>query len=345
MQEDPIDFINILICNTMKKEFLLSVICFIILVPAGFAHVWRVNNNTGISADFSTFSAAYSVAANNDTLYIEGSSNSYGNITLNKPLVIIGPGYFLEQNPQTQANQTTAKFGTITFSTSSNRSMISGLEISGNITVAVGDINITRCYIKNRTYLNGSSAFSNIFINANYISTGFPAKAIEGTSSVNNVVITNNVINGGGTPLVDLGTTYSGIFYNNVIVINGVNINNFFVANNIVEAGTFNQNNNVFYNNIGNGTQFPANNNNQQNVNMSNVFVSSGTYDGIYVLKPGSPAIGAGNDGTDCGIFGGASPYVLSGLPGIPAIYEITMPSTGTSLNGINVTVKAKTHN
>jgi hypothetical protein len=31
-----------------------------------------------------------------------------------------------------------------------------------------------------------------------------------------------------------------------------------------------------------------------------------------------SPGLGAGFGGTDCGIFGGAEPYVLSGIPPIP---------------------------
>ncbi|HNY02790.1 MAG TPA: hypothetical protein PKG48_09400, partial [Bacteroidales bacterium] len=93
-------------------------------------------------------------------------------------------------------------------------------------------------------------------------------------------------------------------------------------------------------------TQFPVGNGNQQNINMTDVFLgtNSTSTDGQWQLAVGSPAIGAGNDGSDCGIFGGATPYVLSGLPSIPAIYEINMPSAGTSANGINVTVKAKTH-
>ena len=121
-------------------------------------------------------------------------------------------------------------------------------------------------------------------------------------------------------------------------------ISNFTFANNIMVSGSITRNNNVFYNNICNGTQFPIGNGNQQNVIMSGVFVgkTGNSTDCQWHLKEYSPALGAGNDGTDCGMFGGPSPYVLSGLPSIPSIYEITIPTTGDNLNGINVTIKAK---
>ncbi len=46
----------------------------------------------------------------------------------------------------------------------------------------------------------------------------------------------------------------------------------------------------------------------------------------------------AGLNGIDCGMFGSAFPYNLSGVSG-PAIYNITMPLAGTPANGINVTI------
>ena len=59
---------------------------------------------------------------------------------------------------------------------------------------------------------------------------------------------------------------------------------------------------------------------------MATVFVDySGTLgksdDAKWKLKAGSPAIGAGVSGVDCGVFGGVTPYVLSGVP----LYRISM--------------------
>ena len=61
------------------------------------------------------------------------------------------------------------------------------------------------------------------------------------------------------------------------------------------------------------------------------------TFTGYVTNKPG-----AGVSGTDCGIFGGTIPYVLSGLPDIPAIYYFTLFNIS---NTLNVSLKVKSHN
>jgi hypothetical protein len=115
-------------------------------------------------------------------------------------------------------------------------------------------------------------------------------------------------------------------------------------TNNILVSGTYSPGyNSGTYNNIGSGTQYPTYGNNKQNVNMTTVFENVTKYiDNGYILKAGSPAIGAGTNGVDCGAFGGGAPYVLSGLAPIPAIYEVTIQPYGTTV--IPVNIKAKSH-
>jgi len=64
--------------------------------------------------------------------------------------------------------------------------------------------------------------------------------------------------------------------------------------------------------------------------------------DGAWQLPETSDAKGKGAGGIDCGIFGGDDPYILSGLPPVPLIYEMNTPSTvgGT----LNVNLKAKSN-
>ncbi|MCD4747399.1 MAG: hypothetical protein K8R58_13960, partial [Bacteroidales bacterium] len=116
--------------------------------------------------------------------------------------------------------------------------------------------------------------------------------------------------------------------------------------NNILVSGTKDGGGDVMANNLCDGTQYPDMLNNQQNVDMSTVFVDYVLYiDNGYILASGSPATGAGISGGDCGVFGyqaGGVPYVLSGLPAIPAIYETNVVQTGTSAQ---VTIKAVSHN
>lgn len=53
-------------------------------------------------------------------------------------------------------------------------------------------------------------------------------------------------------------------------------------------------------------------------------------------------ALAAGITG-ELGMYGGLSPYVLSGMTNIPSVYEIVMP-TEVSSDGFDVTVKVKAH-
>ena len=90
-------------------------------------------------------------------------------------------------------------------------------------------------------------------------------------------------------------------------------------------------------------------NGNMFGVDMTTVFIddTNPAYsdDGQYILKSDSPAKGAGVGGTDCGMFGGSSPYKLSGIPGIPNIYELNVPENGYTNDGINVEIKVKSNN
>lgn len=76
-----------------------------------------------------------------------------------------------------------------------------------------------------------------------------------------------------------------------------INVDNFIVQNNIVSFTSYSPNNNSSSNNLADNTAFGNLNGNQQNVSMSSVFLYTGSTDGQYQLKAGSPAIGAGNGG------------------------------------------------
>lgn len=91
-------------------------------------------------------------------------------------------------------------------------------------------------------------------------------------------------------------------------------------------------------------------NNNQFAVDMSTVFVgypTQGPYsnDGLWQLSPGSPALGAGSGGVDCGMFGGSNPYRLSGMPAIPAFYKLTAASSNATSNPYNITFSVRSSN
>lgn len=324
--------------NLFLRTMLFAVIALTLMTNIVNATVWRVNSRAGIDADFSSITDAQNATEvlAGDTLYLEASSGSHGNITLSKSLVIIGPGIFVTENPETQADVNTAVIGSLTFSDGSQGSIVKGCKIL-NITISASDIILQGNYINNTssyyTYaVRLEENISNIIIRNNYIRqtyTTYSSEAIRGIETgINNVIIQNNFIEITSTTssryALRLLSGFSGIIENNVLY-GAVTIYNSEFHNNILRYGNFYSENTSFTHNIGNSTQFGTANNNQQSINMSGVFVGSegNSTDGQWQLAVGSPAIGAGIDGTDIGMFGGDTPYVLSGMPNIPSIYEL----------------------
>jgi hypothetical protein len=139
------------------------------------------------------------------------------------------------------------------------------------------------------------------------------------------------------------------LIINNNVIWGTITTYHTFLVNNILVSGSYNNSvDDQTSNNLCDGTQFPDINNNQQNVDMSTVFMDYvGYIDNDYILKSGSPAIGAGVNGGDCGVFSydyGSDAYVLSGMPGIPSIFEADVQAT-VGLSSLPVNIKAISHN
>ena len=130
-------------------------------------------------------------------------------------------------------------------------------------------------------------------------------------------------------------------------------VNNSTFSNNIFENADMSNNENcTYYNNIfgiNEGASFiPSGNDNLSNVNMDDVYAyeAGGSYDrdevdNRFLLKAGSVAEDHSTDGLDCGMFGGPTPYVLSGLPDLPRITYFTAPAMATETSGLRVHLKA----
>lgn len=322
------------------RNYILLIAFFTLCTLSGTVYV--VNNQPNTDPDFSSLSAAYAAAADGDTLYICGSATGYGDLTLTIPLTLIGPGYFLTANPQTQATGYSAVLGTITYSTGSSGSLISGCQLS-RINVNTGNIIIKRNYI-NDSILSSSPSIpiaagvSNIAVVQNYLQRGtnYTSSLISALGTNSAIYIANNILyssSGSGFTILSIASSSTSTVENNIFYATAgtASINNTTFQNNIIRAGYFNPGTgSSYFNNIGNATQFGTANGNQSNVNMATVFLLTGSPDGMYSLIAGSPALGSGSNGADCGIFGGPSPYVLSGLPeGLPAIYEFLAPASG----------------
>jgi hypothetical protein len=323
---------------------------------------WRVNNNPAINADFATFQEAHDAASPGDTIYVDGTGfdNHYGEVVIGKKLTIIGPGYFLAENDSTQASHLVARFRGITINPGAEGTEIYGLQLdwSGSgyrgIVINASNITIARNYFsddRSKIYF-GNYVINNIAILQNY--AGEITCVANYTGSANNVLIANNFISS------QVSNVASGVIVNNVVKYS-IYASNSQIKNNIIWASStypfgssWGSGNSISYNLVSGSLNSSANPppipgvGNVANVNMNTVFVDFGLYDRVdndWLLKLGSPAIGAGENGIDCGIFGGPSPYVLSGLAPIPHIYEAIVPISGSAASGLPVTIKVKSQN
>ena len=91
-----------------------------------------------------------------------------------------------------------------------------------------------------------------------------------------------------------------------------------------------------------NGIRLPVGNGNLNSVDIADVFELTGSPDGQFKLKAGSPAIGAGADGYDIGMFSGPMPYILSGLPPVPIITQLQVPPVVQDGADVPVTIRAE---
>lgn len=330
----------------MRKAIILTACLTVLTVLNSSAKIWRVNN-AGLPADFTTIQAARDATAvlAGDTLHIEASGIFYGALVSTKKLVILGPGYFLDQNTNQQANPATATITSITLNTGCSGTVISGLTITGDINISTGDITISRNNIAGNIKLSKDYSYSNVIISGNY-GNGIVYAFTSSSTLITNVLIINNYLAN-----VNLNSQYSGVIANNIVSHHSNAASNFTIKNNIFTntdgSPDFNGNSNTISNNISASTVgLPAGNGNQNDVSMTSVFVGAtgNSTDGQWHLKTGSPAIGAGLNGEDCGIYGGNTPYRLSGLPKIPSVYLLSAPATSNG-NTLTVTISIKTNN
>lgn len=352
----------------MKTLYLSLVLFFSLSHGQVSAKIWRVNNIPGIAADFTTMSDAHNAASPGDTIHLEPSPYPYLTFTCSKKLFIVGTGYFLDENLNTQSQNQTSLLQGITFNVGSEGSVVSGIDFnSSNVNIYCNDLVIRRNRFSKpsngqpdettgaiNTYYrsdNSNVPVTNILISQNYgvtISVFYASTGIL----INNNYIASHARSGDNTQNTALSSHANAVILvqNNVFRRGRITTYNSSFSNNIMVAGFVEGTGNAYSNNLSNESQFGTANNNKANINMANVFVGAGTgisSDGQWKLKVGSPAIGAGFGSTtqnpiDAGLYGGVTPYVLAGQVHMPAIYFLEVQPVGSSADPVDVSVKVK---
>lgn len=337
----------------MKKLIIIALlICGIFTIPLT-ATTYRVNNKVPENAAakiYSNLQVAHDAASNGDTIMVEGSPDTYiPYFICSKRLIFKGPGYFLDDNPGISANKLSAHVGDIRFATGSNGTTLIGIHLdNASIYSDADEITFRRCCIG--MFYTQTTCDNISFAECYFLEGGVYINAIGSSGFViTNLVVMNCIFN--DAILLSPGST--GLFLNNV-----------FNTDEIVIPTGFDMKSNILFttektnislpalpdidicNNISLSDHFGTANNNKANVSGSTLFLGSATAsrDGRWQLMTGSPALGAGVSGIDCGAFGGPGPYILSGPPTGPVIYQLDVSSHSNAANKLPVTIKVKSY-
>lgn len=342
---------------TTTKIFVAALVCCLGL---GFsskvsANSWRVNSDKRANANFQDLNAAMADerVTDGDTLYMDKRCTIATEQTISKKVTIIGPGYFIGENDADEAYFSNA------INLEADGIKLTGLHIS-NVNIRENNAIIERCrvtgnIIATEKYENDEADIHSCFIEGHIVGN-------SDNGSSEDWKITNNIF---------YDTQYNGMcieHFRNVVIDHNsfyktgwqellYNVKNSSFTNNIVmktNTGYFFKNtapedNNIFSHNVlttSLGNNYP--NNQQIAINPSIVFNSpdSLNLDMSYSLPDDSPAKDYAEDGSDCGPFTGAHPYVMSGYPlYVPRFESITIPSQPDQSGNLTIQMIIKNQN
>lgn len=283
-----------------------------------------VNNNSS-DYDYTSVHDAVEAANSGDIILVYGTGTRYGNsneVNISKVLTIIGEGYF-RGNVEGLDFETSIQ--SIKFNPGSEGSRLSGIEIE-SLNISAENITVESCYITGQPFLNADK----IRLMKSYLNR----EIITSVGTTRSHIISNNLFKRSNDNV--LGQIESSEVYNNIF---------YSKLSNDTEA------NNNIYNSI--KVLYDASNSRYALVdnlsgpplqrNLFSVFKwTEQSLDKRYILSENSSARGIGVNGGDCGIFGGETPYVVSGIPSIPRITDLIVPgnvSPGTPLK-VEFTIK-----
>ena len=346
------------------KQIIKAAFAAVVLTVVGAQTVsaksWRVNNNSTKKANFVDINAAMASAdvVAGDTLYLDPGCVLASEQTISKAVTVIGTGYFL-QNGLVAATINNRVF------ISAEGTKLNGVYVNGEVWIVANNITLERCKINHRVYSYNGTRYGLTVLQC-FINNPNYENSIEGefrnATIKNNIIISSYTHYSYSTAIINV---HDSEIANNYLAVNNTQYNrhvlyhitNSQIYNNIIRhakdpnfifANSDAVNNNSIYNNVITAAKDKYPNLTDivylGSADMSSVF-APGTSDAAYRLKEGSPAKGAGKDGADCGPYGGATPYVESGLPLYhPYIKKAVV--AGKSVNGqVDVELNIKMQN
>lgn len=334
----------------MKKSLFILAAAFVLGVVTASATCWRINPSPYAGAQFKTVDEAMDDinVLPGDTLLLDPGLHSGFTLQRNN-MTVIGSGYFLDKNKDWAETQATVISTNVYLSEGSkiegcdlyglylNKNCIASRCKANSISYSYkgGEYLITQCYVETLTLEESCIARNNII--TNHVSGG------NGCVFENNIVISNNSYNSS-----IVSNFRNSTLRNNILISTRTGFDsNQKPYSTYIFSSSSDMKNNVIQNNVLSIPERYADptipNNFFVGATVANTFVNEGAEDAMYQLLETSAAKGAATHGGDCGAFGGATPYVISGIPQfLPHITEALIPAKPTDGK---ITVKLKIAN
>lgn len=325
----------------MKREFLFS-LAMLAACVVSHATILRVSNVAGSTAPYASIGAALESAQDGDTIMVDGSAFNYGNYkftdstAIYKPIVMLGPGYFLQENDMLHNQTASAEVGQLCID--AEGVIVQGMTINGNIEITAPKVIINRCHVNGNISLNGPSA-QNCILHQNYI-TGWVSGDLDDNRNwiTYNTQITNNIF-------TSFGSNYWKVIEQ---------INNAYICNNTwTEKSPYKMievRNSTINNNILPVAELDSLDNTNSHNNNKFLFESYSNYNYFEWEALKSPFLNQTNTDMEIsdveisksgvGAFSGDDPYVISGIPSGPVIENLIIPASAHINGTMNITVK-----
>jgi hypothetical protein len=308
----------------------------------------KVNVQNGTKTEFyNSLDTAIQKAVAGDTIYLPGGVIlAQPDLVIDKKLAIIGVGWDMTSIGGVSATDirrvdSPGDNTTITFKEGSDGSLLTGCVVKG---VIVGDNTKNITILRNSIDgigISGNGNITQIVISENRIGS------ISGSSTNStDCEINNNIC------WVISSFNYSRI-YNNVLSGGLEHLTNCTVENNFCQGGLYQDSYSYFNNNaFSQDFTFPVETNigtnNLMNQAAATTFKVYNPYSPLpndLEIQDSSPCKGAGTDGTDIGIYGGANPYKKGGLPFNPHVTKVVIPGQVDRNGNIRVDIAVEAQN
>ncbi len=354
----------------MKKViFTLTLIC--IMAVSVHATVRTVSNDPKAPAQHTSIQTAINNSLDGDTIMVYGSATSYGDVTVDREIILIGAGY---RNPY--GYNSTIRYlyldGKAVVGFTASDSKISGFRITNiyfygqtNSSKIMEGVLIERCWVNYVDFNQASVTYRNDTVRNCYV-TNSGLYVSEGT--IENIQFHNNIFDKSlvGDSYYYNPISQDSVYVRNCVFLNKSGVNVFTYARDLTIENcifyaaepqgctdcAFNNNitylntNNVLVGSPGNPGSVGSGNVENENPLFVNYPLEGGAYSFSYDLNVGNTnAVNGGTDASDMGIHGGMLPYTPGANPSIPQMTEISFPADASSVKAggtLEVTFKAK---